>query len=83
MNPYSGLLELFEAKDIIKKQGNRLAYTTLDGEEILDYRKKWVGENLDKVMSDYLVKQAEVVNTEELESSDLDLQDNELTLTEE
>ena len=63
MNPYSGLLELFEAKDIIKKQGNRLAYTTLDGEEILDYRKKWVGENLDKVMSDYLVKKASVVNT--------------------
>jgi recombination protein RecA len=63
MNPYSGLLELFEAKDIIKKQGNRLAYTTLDGEEILDYRKKWIGENLDKVMSDYLVKQSQVVNT--------------------
>ena len=63
MNPYSGLLELFEAKDIIKKQGNRLAYTTLDGEEILDYRKKWIGENLDKVMSDYLVKESQVVNT--------------------
>ena len=63
MNPYSGLLELFEAKDIIKKSGNRLAYTTLDGEEILDYRKKWIGENLDKVMSDYLVKQSQVVNT--------------------
>jgi hypothetical protein len=65
MNPYSGLLELFEAKDIIKKQGNRLAYTTLDGEEILDYRKKWIGENLDKVMSDYLIKEAQVVNTDD------------------
>jgi len=63
MNPYSGLLELFEAKDIIKKSGNRLAYTTLDGEEILDYRKKWIGENLDKVMSDFLVKESRVVNT--------------------
>ena len=65
MNPYSGLLELFEAKGIIKKQGNRLAYTTLDGEEILDYRKKWIGENLDKVMSDYLVKETTMVNTSE------------------
>ena len=85
MNPYSGLLELFEAKDIIKKQGNRLAYTTLDGEEILDYRKKWIGENLDKVMSDYLVKEATVVNTENLEDDDLDIdivEDN-LELTEE
>ena len=83
MNPYSGLLELFEAKDIIKKQGNRLAYTTLDGEEILDYRKKWIGENLDKVMSDYLVKQTQVVNTEELDTADLDIVEDNLELTEE
>jgi RecA/RadA recombinase len=70
MNPYSGLLELFEAKGIIKKQGNRLAYTTLDGEEILDYRKKWIGENLDKVMSDYLVKETTMVNTSETLDAD-------------
>ena len=63
MNPYSGLLELFEAKGVIVKQGNRLAYTTLDGEEILEYRKKWDGELLDKVMSDYLEKEKSVVNT--------------------
>jgi len=79
MNPYSGLLELFEAKDIIKKQGNRLAYTTLDGEEILDYRKKWVGENLDKVMSDYLVKQSTVVNTSDEDTIDeVELEDSQL-----
>ena len=65
MNPYSGLLELFEAKGLIVKSGNRLAYTTLDGEELLDYRKKWTGELLDKVMSDYLVKEQTMVNTEE------------------
>jgi len=65
MNPYSGLLELFEAKGLIVKSGNRLAYTTLDGEELLDYRKKWTGELLDKVMSDYLLKEQTVVNTED------------------
>jgi len=75
MNPYSGLLELFEAKGIINKQGNRLAYTTLDGEEILDYRKKWIGENLDKVMSDYLVKQSEVVNTDDETTDEVELED--------
>ena len=63
MNPYSGLLELFEKKDLIKKQGNRLAYTTLDGEDLLEYRKNWNGELLDKVMSDYLLKEATMVNT--------------------
>jgi recombination protein RecA len=62
MNPYSGLLELFEAKGVIEKQGNRLKYVSSDGEEILEYRKKWIGENLNKVMSDYLVKEASMVN---------------------
>ena len=65
MNPYSGLLELFEKKGLIVKSGNRLAYTTLDGEELLDYRKKWTGELLDKVMSDYLIKEQTKVNIEE------------------
>jgi recombination protein RecA len=63
MNPYSGLLELFEAKGVIEKSGNRLKYVTNAGEEILEYRKKWTGELLDMVMSDYLEKEANMVNT--------------------
>jgi len=63
MNPYSGLLELFEAKGVIEKSGNRLKYVTNEGEELLEYRKNWNGELLDKVMSDYLVKEAAQVNT--------------------
>jgi RecA/RadA recombinase len=66
MNPYSGLVELFEAKGLIEKSGNRLKYVTTDGEELLDYRKNWNGELLDKVMSDYLLKEASVVNTSEV-----------------
>jgi len=62
MNPYSGLLELFEAKGVIEKSGNRLKYVTMDGEELLEYRKNWTGEILDKVMSDYLEKEASMVN---------------------
>jgi RecA/RadA recombinase len=65
MNPYSGLLELFEKKGVIEKQGNRLKYVTSEGEELLEYRKNWSGELLDKVMSDYLQKEASVVNTED------------------
>ena len=72
MNPYSGLVELFEAKGVIEKSGNRLKYVTSEGEELLDYRKKWTGELLDKVMSDYLVKEATVVNTSD-EDVDLDV----------
>ena len=65
MNPYSGIVELFEAKGVIEKQGNRLKYVTMDGEEILEYRKNWTGDLLDKVMSDYAVKESTVVNTSE------------------
>ena len=68
MNPYSGLLELFEAKGVIEKQGNRLKYVSSDGKEILEYRKKWIGENLDTVMLDYLIKEATLVNTSDDES---------------
>ena len=32
MNPYSGLLDLFEKSNVLTKEGNRLAYTTEDGE---------------------------------------------------
>ena len=63
MNPYSGIVELFEKKGVIEKQGNRLKYVTSEGEEILEYRKNWTGELLDRVMSDYALKESTVVNT--------------------
>ena len=66
MNPYSGLVELFEAKGLIQKQGNRLKYTTSTGEEVLEYRKNWTGTALDTVMSDFALKEANVVNTAEV-----------------
>jgi RecA/RadA recombinase len=73
MNPYSGLLELFEAKGLIEKSGNRLKYTTVDGEEILEYRKKWTGELLDKVMDEFYLKKN--INTdEELQDADDDIE---------
>ena len=55
MNPYSGLVDLFEEKGMLKKEGNALAYTTRDGEIIKQFRKAWEKnekEGLDKVMSD-------------------------------
>ena len=65
MNPYSGLVELFEKKNLLVKQGNRLKYIDLDGEEHLDYRKQWLGPKLDMVMSEYNEKTAPVVNTDD------------------
>jgi hypothetical protein len=63
MNPYSGLVELFEKKGLLTKQGNRLKYVDLAGNEHLDYRKQWDGSKLDMIMLEYNEKTAPVVNT--------------------
>ena len=53
MSPYSGLIEFFEAKGLLVKQGNRLKYITKSGEEIIEFRKNWSDEKLDIVISDW------------------------------
>ena len=63
MNPYSGLVELFEKKGLLEKQGNRLKYIDLNGQEHLEYRKAWIGEKLDLIMFEYNEKTSPVVNT--------------------
>ena len=71
MNPYSGLVELFEKKGLLTKQGNRLKYINLAGEEILEYRKAWMQEGkLDLIMSEYAEKIAPVVNTDEVDEEE-------------
>ena len=65
MNPYSGLVELFEKKNLLVKQGNRLKYINLAGEEVLEYRKAWmIGGKLDQIMIEYNEKMKPVVNTD-------------------
>ena len=69
MNPYSGLVDLFEKQGILVKDGNRLKYTDPNGVEHKEYRKNWDGAMLDLVMKDTdgnkLVEQLEekLVNT--------------------
>ena len=67
MNPYSGLVELFEKKGLLVKQGNRLKYIDLNGEEHLDYRKQWLGPKLDMIMSEYAEKIKPAVNVDDVE----------------
>mgnify|MGYP003336168214 CR=1 FL=1 len=52
MDPYSGLVELFEDRGWLKKEGNRLAYTMLDGEVIKEFRKGYTDDILDRIMAD-------------------------------
>jgi RecA/RadA recombinase len=63
MNPYSGLVDLAEKRGLLKKDGNRLAFTTPDGEVIKQFRKAWEsneGGCLDTVMQDFSKLPAEV-----------------------
>jgi len=60
----------------LTKQGNRLKYVNLAGEEVLEYRKAWMQDGkLDLIMSEYNEKMAPVVNTDDAEEVDADLID--------
>jgi len=69
MDPYSGLFDLFEAKGLLEKQGNRYKYITSTGEEMLEFRKAWTGEKLDIVMADFAAKES-ILEEEEVNTAD-------------
>ena len=52
MDPYSGLVDLFETKGLLQKDGNRLKYTDVNEVEHKEYRKAWTGEKLDMIMNE-------------------------------
>src|SRR6056300_238498 len=53
MDPYSGLVDLFEKQGILTQQGNRLKFVNSRNEEILHYRKDWTGDQLQIIMEDF------------------------------
>lgn len=67
MDPYSGLIDMFEEKGLLVKTGNRLRYETKDGEEIIEFRKNWTNDKLDIVMNEFVGKNTEPV--EEVEET--------------
>ena len=70
MNPYSGLTDMFDGKELLKKEGNSLVYTTAAGEVIKKFRKAWERNDdgcLDTVMADFMAnphQKAPVVDEE-------------------
>jgi hypothetical protein len=66
MSPYSGLVDLIEKAELLKKEGNSLVYTTDDGEIIKKFRKAWESNTdncLDKVMVEYQAKADKTIST--------------------
>jgi recombination protein RecA len=53
MDPYSGLVDLFEKQGLLKQQGNRLKFLDSAGQEHLNYRKDWTGDQLEIIMKDF------------------------------
>ena len=68
MDPYSGLIDMFEEKGILVKQGNRLKYETKDGEEMIEFRKNWTNDKLDIVMEEFGVVDVTEPEVEETET---------------
>jgi hypothetical protein len=73
MNPYSGLVDMFEGKGLLSKEGNSLKYTLADGTVIKQFRKAWErneNNSLDNVMADYIKnphQKLSVVNEQDIE----------------
>ena len=64
MSPYSGMVDLAEKKGLLKKDGNRLMYVTLDGEIIKQFRKAWESNEegcLDTIIQEFGKHPAEPV----------------------
>ena len=57
MNPYSGLIDLFEKEGLLKQEGNRLKWIDPEtGEEFKFYRKEWKDDKLDMIMDKFHIK---------------------------
>ncbi len=57
MNPYSGVVDLFEKEGLLKQEGNRLKWVDPEtGEEFKFYRKEWKDDKLDMIMEKFHIK---------------------------
>jgi len=57
MNPYSGVVDLFEKEGLLKQEGNRLKWIDPEtGEEFKFYRKEWKDDKLDMIMAKFHIK---------------------------
>jgi recombination protein RecA len=66
MNPYSGLVDMFEKAGLLKQSGNRLEWVDPDtGEAHKFYRKEWKDDKLDMVMAKFHLRSNNIIPQEE------------------
>jgi recombination protein RecA len=76
MSPYSGMVDMLEAKGLLSKEGNSLVYKFADGKTIKQFRKAWEkneDSSLDKVMAELSSNVSKLLSTEVTEIKDEDL----------
>lgn len=73
MSPTSGLVDMFEAKELLKKEGNSLVFTTADGEVIKKFRKGWErnDDNCLHIVMEHLADPANMPKPKSLPVDDL------------
>jgi len=77
MDPYSGLVDLFEKRGLLQKTGNRLRYVDPQGNEHIEFRKIWHHwQKLDMIMKDFSSKEKMVNNSEVVEELATDTEEN-------
>tara|TARA_B110000238_G_C15900964_1_gene341992 strand:- start:208 stop:678 length:471 start_codon:yes stop_codon:yes gene_type:complete len=84
MNPYSGLVDYFEAQTILTKSGNSLEYIDKEtGEVYKMFRKAWESnknDHLDTIMTQFdMVDPAAIVPIEDDEINENEIDENENT----
>ena len=73
MSLTSGLLEMFEAGGIIKKEGNKLSYTSpVTGEIFKEFRKQWTDEMLEQIIDEWDIVGKDEIIPEEDPTLDID-----------
>jgi len=63
MSPYSGLFDLYEARKLLAKEGNRYVYTFTDGTTVKMFKKEYERNEdgvLDKLMGDCLTNMSKL-----------------------
>ena len=70
MNPYSGLVDMFEAMGLLVQQGNRLKWIhPVTREEVLLYRKEWKDDKLDMILENFHITPSKEETLEEIEEN--------------
>ena len=73
MSPYSGLFDMLEERNLLRREGNSYLYTTREGDIFKAMRKGWNKELLDKVMADIMLRDlTSGVNTANSNKEDVD-----------